>query len=127
MSLRSPLGRVLGQGSAGGSHHWWAQRANSVALVPLGLWLAASLLLLPDLGFDAVRAWLSRPLNAVLMLVTIPLVAHHSYLGVQVVVEDYVHDKGWKVGALLLLQFLHLVVGAAAFLAVLRVFFGSPA
>ncbi len=121
MSLRSPLGRVLGQGSAGGSHHWWVQRVGSVALVPLGLWFAISLASLPDLGYDSVRAWLSNPLHAVLMLVTIPLVAHHSYLGAQVVIEDYVHSKGRKVATMLIVQFAHVLVGAVAFLAVLRV------
>lgn len=126
MSLRSPLGRVLGQGSAGGSEHWWAQRVGSVALIPLGLWLAVALLTLPDLGYDAVRAWLAHPVNAVLMLITVPLVARHSYLGAQVVIEDYVHAKGSKVALMLAVQFLHVLVGAAAFFAVLRVALGSP-
>jgi succinate dehydrogenase / fumarate reductase membrane anchor subunit len=124
MSLRSPLGRVLGQGSAGGSHHWFAQRVGSVALIPLGLWLAIGLLSLPDLRYDAVREWLAHPVNAVLMLITIPLVAHHSYLGAQVVIEDYVHGKGKKVATMLAVQFLHVLAGAAAFFAVLRVALG---
>jgi succinate dehydrogenase / fumarate reductase membrane anchor subunit len=124
MSLRSPLGRVLGQGSAGGSHHWFAQRVGSVALVPLGLWFAVALLSLPDLGYDAVRTWLAHPVNAVLMLITIPLVAHHSHLGAQVVIEDYVHGKGRKVATMLAVQFLHVLAGAAAFFAVLRVALG---
>jgi succinate dehydrogenase / fumarate reductase, membrane anchor subunit len=127
MSLRSPLGRVLGQGSAGGSEHWWAQRVGSVALIPLGLWFAVSLLALPDLGYAAVRAWLSHPVNAVLMLITVPLVAHHSYLGTQVVIEDYVHGKGKKVATMLAVQFLHVLAGACAFFAVLRVTLGGAA
>lgn len=131
MSLRSPLGRVLGQGSAGGAGHWWAQRVSSVALVPLGLWFAISVCTLPSLGYEAVRDWLAHPLQAVLMLVLIPLAAHHSCLGTQVVLEDYVHHKGRKVGAMLASQFLHVLVGAAAFFAVLRVAltsaFGSAA
>lgn len=121
MSLRSPLGRALGQGSAGGSHHWWAQRVGSVALIPLGLWFAFAVFSLPDLGYDSVRAWVAHPVTAVLLLVTIPVVAHHSYLGAQVVIEDYVHDKGSKVAVMLASQFLHVLVGAAAFFAVLRV------
>lgn len=121
MSLRSPLGRALGQGTAGGSHHWWAQRVGSVALVPLALWFAFAVLSLPDLGYDSVRVWLAQPLSAVLMLVTIPVVAHHSYLGAQVVIEDYVHDKGSKVAVMLASRFLHVLVAAAAFFAVLRV------
>jgi succinate dehydrogenase / fumarate reductase membrane anchor subunit len=125
MSLRSPLGRVLGQGSAGGSHHWWAQRVGSIALIPLAIWLAMGLLHLPNLSHEAVRTWLAHPVNAVLMLITIPVLAHHSYLGVQVVIEDYVHTKSRKVATMLLVQFLHVLAGAAAFFAVLRVSLGG--
>lgn len=127
MSLRSPLGRVLGQGSAGGSHHWWTQRVGSVALVPLGLWFAVALLGLPDLAYDTVRAWLAHPMNAVLVLLTIAVGAHHSYLGLQVVIEDYVHTKGRKVATMLAVQFLHVLAGAAAAFAVLRVSLGGAA
>jgi succinate dehydrogenase / fumarate reductase membrane anchor subunit len=127
MSLRSPLGRVLGQGSAGGSHHWWAQRVTSIALIPLGLWLAMGIFHLPNLSYGAVHGWLSHPVNAVLMLVTIPVLAHHSYSGVQVVIEDYVHTKSRKVATMLLVQFLHVLACAAAFFAVLRVSLGGVA
>jgi succinate dehydrogenase / fumarate reductase, membrane anchor subunit len=127
MSLRSPLGRVLGQGSAGGSHHWWAQRVGSVALIPLGVWLAVSLLGLPDLGYESTREWLRHPVHAVLMLITIPVVAHHSWLGTQVVIEDYVHDKGNKVASMLAVHFLHVLAGAAALFAVLRISLGDAA
>ncbi|MCZ8131337.1 MAG: succinate dehydrogenase, hydrophobic membrane anchor protein [Steroidobacteraceae bacterium] len=125
MSLRSPLGRVLGQGSAGGSHHWWTQRVGSVALIPLGLWFAVSLGMLPDHGYETVHAWLAKPVNAVLMLVMVPLVAHHSHLGMQVVIEDYVHSKGRKVAVMLFSQFAHVLLAAAAFFAVLRVAFAG--
>lgn len=125
MSLRSPLGRVLGQGTAGGSHHWWATRVGSVALIPLGAWFAFALLRLPNLAHDTVSEWLAQPVTAVLMLVTIPLVARHSYMGTQVVVEDYVHHKGRKVAAMLASQFLHVLVGAGAFFAVLRIALGG--
>jgi succinate dehydrogenase / fumarate reductase membrane anchor subunit len=127
MSLRSPLGRVLGQGAAGGSHHWWAQRVGSIALIPLGLWFAMSIFHLPSLTHGAVRAWLAHPVHAVLMLITIVVVAHHSYLGLQVVIEDYVHTKGRKVATMLAVQFLHVLAGAAAFFAVLRVSLGGAA
>ncbi len=127
MSLRSPLGRVLGQGAAGGSHHWWVQRVGSIALIPLGLWFAMSMFHLPAVTHDAVRAWLAHPVHAVLMLITIVVVAHHSYLGLQVVIEDYVHTKGRKVATMLAVQFLHVLAGAAAFFAVLRVSLGGAA
>ena len=125
MSLRSPLGRVLGRGSAGGSQHWWAQRVGALALLPLGLWLALGLLHLPDLGFASAQAWLSRPMNAVLMLITVAVGAQHSWLGVQVVIEDYVHSPGGKVVTMLALQFLHVLAAVAACFAVLRVALGG--
>ena len=127
MSLRSPLGRVLGQGSAGGSHHWWTQRVGSVALIPLGLWFAFSVATLPDHGYETVHAWLAKPWNAVLMLITVPLIAHHSYLGTQVVIEDYVHSKGRKVAVMLFSQFAHVLLAAGAFFAVLKVAFAGTA
>jgi succinate dehydrogenase / fumarate reductase membrane anchor subunit len=126
MSLRSPLGKVLGLGAAGGVHHWWVQRTTSIALIPLGLWFVAALLALPNLSHPVVYHWLERPLNSVLMLLFIGTVAYHSWLGVVVVLEDYVHDKGTKLAALLIAQFLHLLIGAAALLAVVKVTLGGP-
>jgi succinate dehydrogenase / fumarate reductase, membrane anchor subunit len=127
MSLRSPLGRVLGLGTTSGVHHWWQQRVSSIALLPLGLWFVVSLLMLPDHAYGTVHAWLARPWNAVLMLLFVWTSVQHSRLGVQVVLEDYVHGAGVKVAALLAAQFIHLVIGAAALLAVLKVALGSAA
>ncbi len=82
MSLRSPLGRVLGMGSAkDGTAHWWAQRVTAVALVPLTLWFVVSLLTLPALDYDTVRTWLSMPLNGFLAVLLVAVTAYHSYLG----------------------------------------------
>jgi succinate dehydrogenase / fumarate reductase membrane anchor subunit len=121
VSLKSPLGRVLGLGASGGSHHWWLQRLSSVALVPLGAWFAVALLGLPDLSYGTAHAWLARPVNAVLMLLLIPVAVRHSMLGVQVVLEDYVQAAGARVASLVTVQFLHVAVGVAAVFAVLRV------
>ena len=119
MSLRSPLGRVLGRGSArDGTEHWWAERISSVALVPLTLWFLVSLLALPDLGYAAVRGCLL----AVLLVVTL---AYHSHLGTTVVIEDYVHDAGLKVASLLILRFLHVLAGGASIFALLHIAFGA--
>ncbi len=126
MSLRSPLGRVLGLGSAkDGTGHWWAQRVSAVALVPLTLWFIFALLALPALDFDTLRAWLAVPLSAVLLLLLVPVLGYHAYLGLTVVIEDYVHAPGLKLGALLLLRFGLVLCAAAGMFAVLRIALGT--
>ena len=128
MSLRSPVGRVLGLGSAGeGVGHWWTQRVTSVALVLLGLWFVFALIALPDRGYDTVTAWIHEPINAVLLSLLIGTAVYHSLLGVQVVVEDYVSNHGTKIVTMLALQFIHFVLGALGIFSVLRVAFGSAA
>jgi succinate dehydrogenase / fumarate reductase membrane anchor subunit len=127
MSLRSPTSRVLGLGAAkDGVSHWWSQRVTSVALLLLGLWFVATLLRMPTFNYEFVVAWIAVPLNAVLLLLLIGTLVYHSHLGVQVVVEDYVHHHGLKVATMLLLTFAHVAVAALAIFAVLRIAFGTP-
>ena len=126
MSLRSPLGRVMGMGSAkDGTGHWWAQRVSAVALIPLGLWFLVALLALPSLDYEGVRTWLSLPLCGLLALLLVAVLAYHSYLGTTVVVEDYVHGPGAKLISLLLLRFIHVLAAGGGIFAILRVSFGS--
>jgi succinate dehydrogenase / fumarate reductase membrane anchor subunit len=126
MSLRSPLGRALGLGSVkGGTQHWWAQRVTAVAMIPLTLWLVFSLLLLPDLDYETARAWLRDPLSGFLACLLVPVVAYHSYLGVAVVIEDYVHGEGLKLLGLLVSKFLHVLAAGAGIFAILHVAFGN--
>ena len=128
MSLRSPISRVTGLGTAkDGVGHWWSQRVTSVALVALGLWFVASLLRMPNFGHEIVTTWIAMPLNSVLLLLLIGTLVYHSQLGVQVVVEDYVHHHGLKIATMLLLTFAHVVVAALAIFAVLRIAFGGGA
>ena len=128
MSLKTPLGRVLGLGAAGGgAHHWWLQRVSALALVPLGAWFVVALLRLPDLGYGTVHAWLAEPAHGLAMALLVLVAAYHSWLGITVIIEDYVPDTAKKLGALLVAQFLHVVVGAAALFAVLKVALGSAA
>lgn len=126
MSLRSPIGRALGLGAAKeGVSHWWSQRVTSVALLLLGLWFVASLLRMPTFDYDFVVAWIAVPFNAVLLLLLIATLVYHSQLGVQVVVEDYVHHHGLKIATMMLLTFAHVAVAALASFAVLRIAFGG--
>ena len=126
MSLRSPVGRVLGLGSAkDGTSHWWAQRVSAVALIPLTLWFLLSLLALPVLDYATVRAWLSVPLSGLLAVLLVAVLTYHSFLGTTVVIEDYVHAAGTKLLSLLLLRFLYVLVGGAGIFAILHVAFGS--
>jgi succinate dehydrogenase / fumarate reductase, membrane anchor subunit len=127
MSLRSPLSRVLGLGSAkDGTAHWWAQRVTAVALIPLTLWFLFSLLTLPGLDYDTVHTWLSVPFSGFLAVLLISVLTYHSYLGTTVIVEDYVSSSGMKVLTLLALRFSYVLAGGAGIFAILRVVFGFP-
>ena len=126
MSLVSPLNKVLGLGSAkGGTEHWWVQRLSAVALVPLSLWLLAAVAGLPDLGYASVTAWVAKPINSILLILFVLTMIYHSHLGVQVIVEDYVHGKGLKAATLVILSLAHLFLACAGVYSVLRIGFGS--
>jgi succinate dehydrogenase / fumarate reductase, membrane anchor subunit len=128
MSLRSPLGRVLGLGAAKeGAGHWWSQRVSSVGLLLLAPWFVVALLGLGSLDHTAVLAWIGRPVNAILLVLLIGTMAYHSQLGVQVVVEDYVAHKGAKIATLLIVNFLHVVAAVLGIFAVLRIAFAGSA
>jgi succinate dehydrogenase / fumarate reductase membrane anchor subunit len=125
MSLRSPLGRVLGMGSAkDGTGHWWGQRVTAVALVPLTLWFVFALLTLPGLDYDTVHGWASLPSTGFLASLLVAVLAYHSYLGTNVIIEDYVTSTATKIAALLLLRFAYVLVGGACIFAILRMAFG---
>ncbi len=126
MSLRSPLGRVRGLGAAKeGVAHWWAQRLTAIALVPLSLWFVVSLAALTGADHAAVRAWVAQPLVASLLVLLIAATFHHAYLGLQVVVEDYVHNEGAKLASLLAIKAAAILLAVIGLLSVLRLLFGS--
>jgi len=125
VSLRSPLGRVLGLGSARqGAHHWWLQRLTSVALVPLAVWFAVSLIALPALDHTTVAAWMAQSWTALLLILLVLIGTWHSQLGLRVVVEDYVHS-GAKTLTLVIITFAHTLIAAAGVFAILKVAFGA--
>ena len=126
MSLRSPLGRVLGLGTAkDGTDQWWGQRVSGAALVLLGLWFAVSLATLPSLGYEDVVTFIGELPNPVLLILLCVTMAYHSYLGVQVVIEDYVHGHGLKLASLVLSRFAHIFFAAVGVFAILRIGIGS--
>ncbi|MEM6512642.1 MAG: succinate dehydrogenase, hydrophobic membrane anchor protein [Pseudomonadota bacterium] len=126
MSLESPLGRVLGLGSAKeGSDHWWSQRVSSVLNMLLGLWFIGALATANGYTYLDMLRFVSQPWNGVLLSLMCASFAYHSYLGVQVVLEDYVHAPAIKVVSLLASRFVHLLVGFACVFAVIRIGLGS--
>ncbi len=126
MSLRSPLGRVLGHGSAkDGTDHFVSQRISAIALALLGLWFLYSMATIESLTYLDVFRFFQSPINAVLMSLLCLTVAYHSWLGVQVVIEDYVHAAGLKTVYLIGSRFIHAFLAIASVYAVLRIGLGS--
>ncbi len=126
MSLRSPLGRVLGLGTArDGTSHWWGQRVSAIALLFLGLWFAASLATMPGFDYADAVSFIGRPVNSILLLLLTVSLAYHSYLGLQVVIEDYTHAPGIKLTLLVLSRFAHVLLAVAAVFSVLKIGLGA--
>jgi succinate dehydrogenase / fumarate reductase membrane anchor subunit len=121
-SLRSPLGRVRGLGSAkSGVHHWWMQRVTSIALLPLTIWFVLSLATSAGMSHAQALAWIGQPLNAVLLLALIGLTFHHVAAGLQVIIEDYTNQDWMKVGLILAVKGICWLLAIGAALAVLRI------
>ena len=126
MSFRTPLARARGLGSAKhGTAHFWAQRVTAVALVPLCAWFVISMVVMGDAHYEAARAWVRQPAAALLLGVFIVSLFYHAQLGLQVVIEDYVHAQWLKVSSLVLLKLLSALLAAAALFALLRIALGS--
>ena len=118
--------RIMAQASTRqGSHHWLMERVTSVALIPLTLWFIVAAVSLSGAGYDEVRAWLAAPLNTTLMLLLIVALFWHALLGVQVIIEDYVHHETTKLASLMATNFAVIAVGLACAVAVLKVSLGS--
>jgi len=126
MQFRSPLGKVRGLGSAkDGTHHWWMQRVTAVALIPLAIWFVASLVALTGEDHAAFAAWVKSPISATLLILLIGVTFHHAQLGLQVVIEDYVHREGTKLVSILLVKGAALVLAGIGIISVLRITFGA--
>ena len=119
--MRSELGRARGLGAAkSGLHHWWVQRLTAVALVPLSLWFVWSVLALAGAPHAAVIDWMASPVHMVLVLALIAATFRHMQLGLQTVIEDYVHGEACRLVALLAMKAVSVLLALAAMVSVLR-------
>jgi succinate dehydrogenase / fumarate reductase membrane anchor subunit len=126
MDLRTPLARVLGLGSAKqGSSHWWWQRMTAIALVPLGVWFVISVLMLAGSGHGRATLWLRSPFQAAPFMLFMALAFWHAALGLQVVVEDYIHPEGLKMAILITIKMAISLAMVIAALLLLRIYLGA--
>ncbi|MFM1885117.1 MAG: hypothetical protein RL026_274 [Pseudomonadota bacterium] len=127
MSGGSPLGRVLGHGTAhAGSGHWWLQRLTALALLVLAPWFLYSLATVPLADHAAVAAWAAHPWHAIALALLVGTACWHASLGLQVVIEDYVHGPAIKLAALLLARFACITLAATGLFAVLKLALAAP-
>jgi len=128
VNLRSPLSHVLGSGSAKeGTDHFWGQRVSAVALAILGIWFLFSLVTMASapLDYAALADWVGRTSNSVLLILLLLALAYHSSLGIEVIIEDYVHGPFLKVVSLIFSKFAHIAFASGAIFAVLKLAFGA--
>ena len=127
MELRSPLGRARGFGSAkeGGTGHWWAQRLTAIALGPLTLWFVASAVFMVGADHAAFKEWVGTHGNPVLLILLTVALYHHLQLGLQVVIEDYIHTEAVNVTAVILVKLGAFFCAAYTIFSILRLTFGG--
>lgn len=124
MKLVTPLKNAKNLGSAkSGFSHWWAQRVSAVALIFLILWALYSAYVLVPLDYYVCIGFLMQPLNALLATFLITTLFYHGYLGIQVVIEDYIHCECAKIALLVGLKLLSAFAAAAGVFAILTIYF----
>lgn len=124
MNYRTPLAKARGLGSAKvGTHHWWAQRVTAVALIPLSLWFVAAAAHLPGAGYEEIVAWITSPWNTILLIAWIIAAYYHAALGIQVIVEDYIHTDWVKISGILAMKLFFAFLALASLFAIFRVVF----
>ncbi len=125
-SMRAPLAKVRGLGSAKeGVVHFWHQRLTALAMIPLTVWFVISVIALAGSDLPTWHHWMSRPGNTTLMILLIAMVFYHGVLGLQMVIEDYVHREATKMASLILIKFAALLLAVFSAVAVLRMAFAG--
>ncbi len=120
--LRTPLTKVKGLGSAKtGTEHFWMQRLTALALLPLVIWFCLSLAFLPNSNYATIVLWLSSPINAVLMVITLIAGFYHGALGMQVILEDYISGHGARLIAIVITNLLLFFFAALGVFSVLKI------
>ncbi|PWL26065.1 MAG: succinate dehydrogenase, hydrophobic membrane anchor protein [Altererythrobacter sp. XM-24bin4] len=128
MAHDTPIKRVRGLGSAHhGAHHWLVQRFTAIGNLVLSIWLIASIIGLPDLSYATVSKWLAQPVSATAMILLVISTFWHARLGLQVLIEDYLHNSGTKFAALAALNLTVIGGGAFAIFSVASLAFGGAA
>lgn len=123
---RTPLSRVRHLGSArNGTHHWWMQRLTAIALVPLTIWFTIAIVKLIGADYVTVKLWMAKPYSMIMLILTMVMAFHHGQLGLQAVVEDYLHVEWQKLTAIIFVKFAAIVLALTGIVAVLRVGLGG--
>ena len=126
MSMETPLGRVRGLGSAkSGTEHWWHQRMTALALIPLTGWFAVSLIVLASGDYHQAVDWIRDPIVAGLLVLMLAAGYYHLKLGMQVIIEDYVHVEWLKLAALIVVTFWCIALALASIMAVVWIWLGG--
>lgn len=125
MNYRTPQAHVSGLGSAKtGSFHWWMQRLSAVALIPLTFWMVAFIKQLSNVSHYQMSIWLAEPLNSLLAISFVIAAFYHAALGLQGVIEDYVHHDAYKIITIWVIKLSFLLLALAALLSILRIILG---
>ena len=125
ISMRTPLARVKGLGAAGhGVEHWWLHRMTAVSNIPLVLGFVIIVAALAGSDYERAIAIVSHPFVAIVLILAVISVTNHMRLGMQLPIEDYIHQKGWKLAALMANNFYAVAIAVACLYAIVKVSLG---
>ncbi|MDD5392249.1 MAG: succinate dehydrogenase, hydrophobic membrane anchor protein [Thiothrix sp.] len=126
MRFVTPNKKARGLGSVKtGVHHWWVQRVTSIALVPLTLWVVFSVASLVGQDYAHVSAWFAKPFTTVMLTLFVAVATYHASLGLQVIIEDYIHHQAAKIAALVAVKLALVLLGTFCVVLLLRLFFAG--